>query len=425
MTTSPAEPRVADRVLLPAELELVIVFSPDADAVGRRIGLERSSVLTLGRGAEGAGGIVDPRLSREHARIAFDPRELGFRIGDGQSRNGTFVGGRSVKSAILREHDVVRIGDTLSIVAARPTEPSQAERVQLAATSGLSVLLQGETGTGKEVLARRLHEQSERKGPFVALNCASIPREIIAAELFGHTRGAFSGAAREREGLFRSADGGTLLLDEIGDMPVDLQAALLRVLQERVVRPVGSDHELPVDVRVLSATHADLQQGMESGRFRADLYARLAQVVLRVPPLRERRVELVPLLRELGRARGRELTLAAEAAEVLLCWDFPLNVRELESLVAQFCASPGASWLLDADFLFGVRPELFQSDAADEDEKVDPPEMGSTELTRALAQSGGKMAVAARDLGISRQSLYRLMKKAGLSPDDYRQDWLK
>src|SRR4029077_6812650 len=162
---------------------------------------------------------------------------------------------------------------------------------------------------------RKLHEQSGRKGPFVALNCASIPREIIAAELFGHTRGAFSGAAREREGLFRSAQGGTLLLDEIGDMPVDLQAALLRVLQERVVRPVGSDHELPVDVRVLSATHADLQHGMQSGRFRADLYARLAQGVLRLPPLRERRVELVPLLRELGRARGRELNLAAEAAE--------------------------------------------------------------------------------------------------------------
>jgi DNA-binding NtrC family response regulator len=422
MTTSPAEPRIADRAAVARSMELVVVSSVDASAIGRRLPLETENVLTLGRGAGEGPHFADPRLSRTHARVAFDPRARAFRVGDGRSRNGTFLQQKRIESAPLQEHDVLRIGDTVLVVAAAPATPERATLAARAAAD-LSVLILGETGSGKEVLARQLHEGSGRSGPFIAINCAAIPREIIAAELFGHTRGAFSGATRERQGLFRAANSGTILLDEIGDMPLDLQAALLRVLQERTVRPVGGDHDAPIDVRVVSATHADLERNMADGRFRPDLYARLSQVVLRVAPLRQRRCEILPLAKALARARGRELEVSAEAAEALTCWTFPLNVRELDSLVAQFCACSEGSLLLDADFLFGVRPELFE--AGTEDDDVDEaPEAGLVELKRALEESEGKMAVAARRLGFSRQKLYRLMKAAGMNPSDFRQDWL-
>jgi transcriptional regulator with GAF, ATPase, and Fis domain len=159
------------------------------------------------------------------------------------------------------------------------------EQIGRAATSRFPILLLGETGTGKELSARSIHEQSGRPGGFVPLNCATLSRELAGAELFGHARGAFSGATNARPGLFRSADAGTLFLDEIGDLPLELQAAFLRVLEEGKVRPLGADQEVPVDVRVLSATHVDLELAVVNNLFRSDLLARLAHVVLRMPPL--------------------------------------------------------------------------------------------------------------------------------------------
>lgn len=422
MTTSAAEPRVRDRASLERSFELRVVHSPDPSAVGRSLPLDANEVLTLGRGAGGASTFADARLSRTHARVVYDPRAGAFRIGDARSKNGTFVRQKRVESTLLQDQDVLRIGDTVLVLAARAAGPTSVERAAQLAASDLAVLIVGETGTGKEVLARKLHEQSGRRGSFVAVNCAAIPRDLIAAELFGHSRGAFSGATRERQGLFRAADGGTLLLDEIGDMPLDLQAALLRALQERKVRPVGADQDVAVDVRVISATHADLERGMQEGRFRPDLFARLSQMRVRLPALRERRSEILSIARELARARGRELELSADAAESLVGWGFPLNVRELESLLAQFCASKDAT-VLDGDLLFELRPELFESDEEPE-RAATPPVASMTELKRALEESGGKIAVAAERLGLSRQKLYRLMKAAGLDPADFRQDWL-
>ena len=219
----------------------------------------------------------------------------------------------------------------------RARAPSMQELVRVApqvAASGLPVLVQGETGTGKEVVARALHAWSPRvDGPFVQLNCAAIPASLVESELFGHVRGAFSGATRDRPGRFRTANGGTLLLDEVGELPLDAQAKLLRVLQEGTFEPVGSDRPVRVDVRVIAATHVDLQQAVAEGRFREDLYYRLAVFPLSVPPLRERRDDIVPIARSLLRERavaGRGPWELSEGAVHRLCsapWRG--NVREL------------------------------------------------------------------------------------------------
>ena len=206
------------------------------------------------------------------------------------------------------------------------------------AASGLPVLIQGATGTGKEVLAQALHAWSPRVGrPFVQLNCAAIPEALVESELFGHVRGAFSGATRDRPGRFRTANGGTLLLDEVGELPLGAQAKLLRVLQEGTFEPVGSDRSVRVDVRVLAATHVDLKEAVAAGLFREDLYYRLAVFPMHVPPLRERPEDIVPIARSVLRERataGRgPWELSSEAQEALLAAPWPGNVRELVNVL--------------------------------------------------------------------------------------------
>jgi transcriptional regulator with GAF, ATPase, and Fis domain len=414
-----------------------VVHSPDQAALNRRLTLNATETLAVGRGAEDPRGILlDTRLSRTHARFAFDAERARFRVTDAGSRNGTFVDGARVETALLDRDSVVRLGESV-LVFDENTRMAELERdVARVAAGTLSVLILGETGSGKELLARQVHERSGRSGAFVAINCAALPKEMIAAELFGHTRGAFSGANRDRTGLFRSADGGTLLLDEIGDMPLELQPTLLRVLQERRVRPLGADQETAVDVRVVAATHQDLDEMLASGAFRADLFARLAQLTLRLPPLRQRRAELVGLAGLLARQHGRELSLSAEAAEALLLWRWPLNFRELDALLARFVQSGAPEGRLDLEFLRRAKPELLRASAGPAPASEAPGasearaasestrDVDALQLTRALEEAGGNLAVAARKLGVSRQKLYRWMERAGVEAKTFRRGFV-
>ncbi|MBO9642708.1 MAG: sigma-54-dependent Fis family transcriptional regulator [Pseudacidovorax sp.] len=299
------------------------------------------------------------------------------------------------------------------------------KRIGLAAGSRAPVLVIGETGTGKELVARALHRHSDRAdGPFVAVNCAAIPKDLLESELFGHVKGAFTGAVAERAGCFKAANGGVLLLDEIGDMALEVQAKLLRVLQEGEVTPVGSHRVQKVDVRVVAATHRDLAQAVRDGRFREDLRYRLDVLSVRLPPLRERLADIVPLAEHflrLAAAPGPAKRLSAEAARALLAYDWPGNVRELRNAMERCHALqrgaviaqvelPGAGSVgsaaegaggLPADWYDGTLPE-----AVERLEKL--------LLQHALAAAGGNRSMAARQLGIHRQLLYTKLAQYGL-----------
>jgi transcriptional regulator with GAF, ATPase, and Fis domain len=217
------------------------------------------------------------------------------------------------------------------------------ELLEKVAGSDVSVLIQGETGTGKELVARALHEHGPRKNkPFLAENCAAVPAELLESELFGHKRGSFTGAFADRPGHFAAADGGTVFLDEIGDMPLAMQAKLLRVLQDGEVRPVGSNKVLKVDVRILAASNKDLRAMCRAGTFREDLYFRLAVVTVQLPPLRERKGDVRHLARffleSVGREMGRQVEIAPEALALLERWRWPGNVRELENEIRRAVA---------------------------------------------------------------------------------------
>jgi DNA-binding NtrC family response regulator len=308
------------------------------------------------------------------------------------------------------------------------------DRVRRVAAADVPVLLQGESGTGKELVARELHRLSDRSaGPFVAVNCAAIPAELLEAELFGHTRGAFTGATRDREGRFRAAEGGTLLLDEIGDLPLALQPKLLRVLQERAVEPVGGDRPVPVDVRIVASTHRDLAARVREGAFREDLYYRLAVVPLTVPPLRERRAAIAPLfelfLSAQARLAGRSLQLSKAAAEALARRSWPGNVRELEN-VARRVALLAVGPTVQPDDLPAPEGAVVEAPVGGRvlrvDLAVDPwavslpsgglalPDLERALVVEALRLHDGNKSAAARTLGIPRHVLLYRLEKYGI-----------
>jgi two-component system response regulator GlrR len=292
--------------------------------------------------------------------------------------------------------------------------------IELVARSGVSVLIQGPSGTGKELIARAIHAASDRaEAPFVAINCAAIPTDLLESELFGHRKGAFTGATRDRDGLFVEANGGTLLLDEVGDMPLNFQAKLLRVLQEGRVRPVGARSEQSVDVRVLSATHQDLERALTEGRFREDLFYRLNVVRLEIPPLRDR-PEDIPLLAEHFLAQVQSAQpdkpriggFSPEAIQLLVGHDWPGNIRQLRNVVQQVCA------------LCRVGPipaDLVRRALRDETRRYTPlaearAEFDRDYLSRLLHMTGGNVAEAARLAKRSRTDLYRLLARHRLDP---------
>lgn len=338
---------------------LTVLFSPDATAIGRSIAAPGPGAeLGVGRDVEGL-CIEDAHLSRRHASVTWNATARHHQFTDANSANGTFVEGRAVEYELLDDGAVIRIGDTLLLYRAQPLKPIE-EKMVRAARSDLFVVIQGETGAGKEVLAQQIHEASGVQGPLVAVNCATFSRELIAAELFGHTRGAFSGAERARRGLFVEANEGTLFLDEVADLPLDLQPALLRAVEEGVVRPVGADRPVPARPRILAATQVDLRKAAVEGRFRTDLLARLAQITLSVPPLRETRERVMPLMVEFAKAEGCTLRVTPDAAEALHLWSFPENIRELRSLARSCAVLTGPEAVVDLEFLADANPSIVE-----------------------------------------------------------------
>ena len=300
-------------------------------------------------------------------------------------------------------------------------------------SSRTSVLITGESGTGKELVARALHSEGARASePFVAVNCGAIPEELMESELFGHRKGAFTGAIADAPGLFKQADGGTLFLDEIGELSLGLQVKLLRALQERKVKPVGATEELEIDVRVIAATNRDLEAEVARGAFRADLYYRLNVIEIRIAPLRQRR-EDIPLLaehflRRFGGELGRSARLSPEALRRLESYEFPGNVRELENMVERAVAL-SSSPVIGADELPELRAPrspageiatAFPPEGVDLDRLL--AEFERVWVLRALEQTGGIRKRAAALLGISFRSLRYRLDKLGIEPQGGEDD---
>ena len=311
-----------------------------------------------------------------------------------------------------------RAGETAAgeLIGASPEMREVQKIIGLVADSDTTVLITGETGTGKEVVARTIHRAGARgKGPFVALNCAAIPHDLLESELFGHVKGAFSGAISDRKGAFSNADGGTLFLDEIGDMQLAMQAKILRAIQERIVSPVGGRPQR-IDTRIIAATHRDLPEWVRQGRFREDLFYRLNVVPIALHPLRDRRDDILPLARHfLHLASQRAMRVSNRAAERLASYAWPGNVRELRNAmerVAVFCRGDVID-AEDLDFLGSNEPISATIPAAGDL----PSALEYLErrmIAEALLQSRGNRAEAARRLGIHRQLLHTKVAKYGL-----------
>ncbi|MES2641459.1 MAG: sigma-54 dependent transcriptional regulator [Myxococcota bacterium] len=294
------------------------------------------------------------------------------------------------------------------------------------ADSDATALVTGESGTGKELVARALHRLSRRRtGPFVAVNCAAVPETLLESELFGHARGAFTDARAPRAGLFLQAHGGTLLLDEIGELPLSLQPKLLRAVQERSVRPVGGDREVPFDVRIVVATNRDLATAVEEGRFRQDLYYRFDVVHLEVPPLRARTGDALLLaqhfLEGFAARGGKRVTgIARPAAEKLLAYDWPGNVRELQNCMERAVALTRYEQVTLEDLperVRGWRPSQIVLGSDDPSELAPLEEIERRYILKVLGAVGGNKTEAARVLGLDRKTLYRKLERYGVSSD--------
>ena len=386
---------------------------------------------TLGRDSDCDTHLPSRETSRRHAEIRRDgPFAL---IVDLQSRNGLFVNGQRTTQAFLKDNDVVRLGDWTGIVIAYHAEVDYSfrtvvpgwfgghklaavvEPAQRVASSSLPVTIQGETGTGKEGLARAIHNWSGRQGQLVAVNCATIQPDLAEATLFGHRKGAFTGADRAALGYFRAANGGTLLLDEVVELPASVQAKLLRALEENAVVPVGETEPVRVDVRVLAAMQEPLAVAVRERRFRADLMARLEGLTVVLPPLRDRREDIAPLLLKLlhEMTGGSPPAVEARFIEQLLVYDWPLNVRELVHLARQLLTLHTGQPVIRRSFL----PPRFQNASQPSEPVPQKPARNATQdevafdqLVAALRLHVGNVARAAASLGISRARAYRLLE---------------
>lgn len=447
----------------PTAPQLFLILEGDRPLTpSARFDLSRADVVKIGRGQtrafERSRGservlsirIPDPRMSSSHVELK---RLHGRWIAEDQkSKNGSLVNGTTISSAALNDGDVLEIGHTFFLFRAAAPEPrdgredlestqlrpprpelatfveplrAQLEALQRAAPSPLSVLILGESGTGKEVIARAIHELSRRSGSFIAVNCGAIPEHLIEAELFGAKKGAFSGADRDRTGLVQAANGGTLFLDELGDLPEASQAAFLRVLQEKEVLPVGSSEAVPVDFRLVAATHRDLEKLVGARRFRGDLLARINGLVIRLPALRDRREDLGmligALLKRLAPNRSDKISFAPAAVRLLLRYDWPYNVRELEKTLETALVLAGdipieLEHLPEAvrTYTPGAKTEASLADLSDED-------LGKrAELIKLLQEHRGNLAAVARVTGKARMQIHRWLKRYQIDPDEYR-----
>ena len=298
------------------------------------------------------------------------------------------------------------------------------------AETDVSVLITGESGTGKELVARAIHQKSSRRSqPFVAINCSALPEQLLESELFGHTKGAFTDAHAARKGLFQQADGGTLLLDEIGDLPLGMQPKLLRALQERRVRPVGGDSEIAVDVRIIAATNRDLEAAVEEHRFREDLYFRVNVVQVNLPPLRSRGGDVLLLAQHIlercaARLSKRVVGISPKAAERLLAYAWQGNVRELQNCIERAVALTSYDQLGLDDLPEKVRdhqPAQLVLTTPDASELVSLDEIERRYILHALEVLGGNKALASQILGVDRRTLYRKLERYGHEPSREQQ----
>jgi two-component system NtrC family response regulator len=341
------------------------------------------------------------------------------------------LNGVKVAVSPLRCGDVIRLGEWVGLLAFEPDEPgylrplfpggwyagptlAQAvEPVRRAAATDLPIVVQGETGSGKEGMARAIHHWSQRSGPFVAVNCAALPAPLAEAELFGYAKGAFTGANQARLGYFRAAHNGTLLLDEVLELPFLLQAKLLRVLEQREIQPLGETRPVHIDVRVVAASQEPLETAVAEGRFRADLLARLDGLTVKIPPLRQRREDIVPLFEHFisQHSGGHAPKIEGRLVEQLLLYDWPLNVRELLLLVRRLLAVHGGEPSLRHSFLPDrMRPHSDARSSVKAATRRPTDDQDSLEaLVDALRAYSGNVARAAEAVGISRSRAYRLL----------------
>jgi transcriptional regulator with GAF, ATPase, and Fis domain len=309
-----------------------------------------------------------------------------------------------------------------------PSLAQQFRNLGRIAAGDSAVLIRGETGSGKDLVAQAVHLRSPRRDrPFVAANCAAFQESLLLSELFGHDKGAFTGATADKIGLVRSAASGTLFLDEVGDLSQPAQAALLRTIQTKTVRPIGGTRDLPVDFRLVSATHRDLAGMVAKERFRADLYSRLNAFEIVMPPLRKRREDLGIIISHILQRHGRSIALSKEAATKLFMDDWPLNIRELEQRLVSACSLAGDG---------PIEPVHLGMCTPDEDESTDPsitapeivsrrphktvmPEL-SDQLIAQLKAAEGNVAAVARTFGKKPPQIFRWLKRFGIEPDEFR-----
>jgi transcriptional regulator with GAF, ATPase, and Fis domain len=454
---------------------LVLLYAPNFQQLSPAY-VFVSPELTIGRDASNLICVPEQAVSREHARIyAKDTRWM---LQDLGSRNGTMVDGAYITEVELEPNHEIRVGDAMfkfvdsgaeKCVAYRIDGNVSGERksksfaelvggaqmdqvaadIERIAPTELSAVVLGETGTGKEVVARGIHRFSGRKGTLQAINCAAIPHNLLESELFGYRRGAFSGADRDKPGLIKLADNGTLFLDEIGDMPLDAQAKLLRVLQSREVFPLGATTPELVDIRVVCATHRDLYQFVKEGKFRGDLLARLNEHVVRLPPLRERKEDIFLLANSFCARYGRpEMQFSFSFLVALFHYDWPFNVRELESCIKRGVALTDGGEL-DTMHLpdaisehmkgYGDRQRMSLPSnlpAAPYDQAqiihtpggtptAPPPRRGpptEDELRGLLERHKGNVAAVGRELGKERMQVHRWLKRYNIDLSHYRVD---
>ncbi|MBI3736490.1 sigma-54-dependent Fis family transcriptional regulator [Candidatus Sumerlaeota bacterium] len=342
---------------------------------------------------------------------------------------------RNLEREVRRLSEAAGSAPPRSIVGASKGIESVRELIRRAAHTDSAVLITGESGVGKELVAREIHRQSARGSrPFVAVNCPAIPSALIESELFGHEKGAFTGADHSRLGVIESSAGGTLFLDEIGELPVEVQAKLLRVLQEHEVQRLGGLRPIPVDLRIIAATNRDLEREVKARRFRADLYYRLKVIIIRVPPLRERLDDIPELARHLAAGAGRhlgkgEVKLAPEVIRRFQTYSWPGNIREMENVITRLLAMNSSAEItgrdLPADLMSAAEPSsggvqyaLPASVNWPENYLHARDQFERSYLKQLMRISGGKMAVAARISGLSRRHLYEKFEKLGMNKEE-------
>jgi transcriptional regulator with PAS, ATPase and Fis domain len=412
-------------------VDLEVTVGPDA---GRRARVE-SPTFVIGTGEGADLRLTDPTVSREQVRISLLP--TGVRLRDEGSRNGTWISGLRVSDVTIANDVGLDIGQTSlhlhiesgpldlplsesakfgDAIGVSPPMRHLFAVLERVAASDATVLLEGESGVGKEVLAQAIHAQSSRAaGPFVAIDCGAIPPTLIESELFGHERGAFTSAVEARKGAFEQADGGTIFLDEIGELPLEMQPKLLRALESREVRPIGGRSTRPLDVRIVAATNRRLVEAANKGEFRRDLFYRLAVARVVVPPLRDRREDILPLALAFLRSttRNPSAELEPELAALLTSYTWPGNVRELRNVIDRYAVLG----VRDAQGLFD---NAHAGLSAEENLSLLPfhearrrvlARFERTYLPQVLARAGGVVARAAEMAEVARPSLYRMLER--------------